>query len=165
MNRNILFKIIDILGKLLLAWYVFSTIRFYYTGQIIKGLQGLPQSFDEDPFILFVYLLLFLFISGISIFIFIPLLWRGKLSGFILSLMYWALGFHFSPLWLSMSEERRVEVIRNTSEPFVAYFNLTYLILSLLILVLFYFNLRAKRKEKVSSLQKTKLELQSNQAI
>ena len=165
MNRNKLFKIIDILGKLLLSWYVFSTIRYYYSGQIIKELNAIPQSFNEDPFILFLYLLLSLFISGFSVFVFIPLLWRGKLSGFILSLMYWAFGFHFSPLWVSMSEERRLEAIGNASEPFVLFVNLAYLILTLLILVLFYCNIRAKRKEKMSSLQKTKLELQSKQYI
>ena len=161
MNRNKLFKIIDILGKLLLGWYAFSTIRFYYSGKIIEVLNGIPQAFNEDPFIIFLYLLLFVFMSGFSVFLFIPLLWRGKLSGFILSLMYWAFGFHFSPLWVSMSEERRVEAIGSTSEPFIAFFNLAYLISTLLILVLFYINLRAKRTEGNRTLQKAKLELQT----
>ena len=161
MNRNILFKIIDILGKLLLGWYAFSTIRFYYSGKIIEVLNGIRQAFNEDPFIIFLYLLLFLFMSGFSVFLFIPLLWRGKLSGFILSLMYWAFGFHFSPLWVSMSEEKRAVIIGNIQEPMITYFNLAYLISTLLILVLFYINLRTKRTEGIRSLEKSKLELQT----
>jgi hypothetical protein len=91
-------KVIDVLGKCLLLWFVFSTCIYFYSGRFIGEIKMIPNMINWGFWDL-LYLIVQIPVESIGMFIVIPLLLKGNHLGLIFGLAYWLLGYFINPLW------------------------------------------------------------------
>jgi hypothetical protein len=92
-------RIIDILGKCLLGWFVFQTLQYFWTGLFLKEIEMVPYLFNGNFTWIGLYSLLSIPVAALGAFVLIPLLLRGYLSGLLVGLLYCAMGYFVNPLW------------------------------------------------------------------
>jgi hypothetical protein len=142
MNNKFINRCIDIAGKLLLAWFVFSTIRYFYYGSFIEELNMIPIMFRNGDMLLLIYVLFTMPVAAVGVFILIPLLFRGHIGGLIFGILYWAMCYPTNPLWFVVPHEMQVNA--NGSATAILWgINISFSIISLIIIVLFYFYRRS----------------------
>jgi hypothetical protein len=143
-------KLIDICGKIMLAWFVFSTIRYFYYGRFFEEIRMIPRLFNDSFYWLSVYTAIQVPFTAIGIFIIIPLLLKGHILGLILGILYWIMGYPTNPLWFIVPHQMQ---IGPSGGPAVIGLgiNIFYGIITLVVLVLFYFHRSAVFKRKKST--------------
>jgi hypothetical protein len=137
-------RIIDTTGKLLLAWMLFSTIRYFYTGRFIEQLNWIPKMIRAGDTLWLIYDLFQIPVAAIGIFLLIPLLFKGHVGGLVFGFIYWVMGCPTNPLWFIVPHELQVGPDGKATN-ILEIINYSYGILSLAILVAFYFYRRSLR--------------------
>jgi hypothetical protein len=145
--KNVYSKLIDICGKIMLAWFVFSTIRYFYYGRFFEETRMIPRLFNDGFYWLSVYSVIQVPFAAIGIFIIIPLLLKGHLLGLILGIIYWFMGYPTNPLWFIVPHEMQISPSGGPSVILIG-INIFYGIITLVVLVLFYFHRRAVFKRE-----------------
>jgi hypothetical protein len=125
----------------------FSPWRF------IEELRMIPKLFEDGHIFLFIHALIQVPVSSIEIFIVIPLLLRGHVSGLVLGLLYWVMGYYTNPVWFIVSREMQVTPDGNATV-MLSVINIAYSVISLLILVGFYFYHRIVNQSITNTLPK-----------
>jgi hypothetical protein len=97
-------KVTDILGRLLLVWYLIETIRYFWAGRFGVEVGQLKHSFAAPLTPCAAVASLQIAVAALGVFILIPLLWRGAWSGLIAGLLYWAWGYTTNPLQFMFPE-------------------------------------------------------------
>jgi hypothetical protein len=144
--KSIYNKFIDITGKVLLAWLVFSTIRYFYYGRFCEEIRMISRSFNSGFGWWSVYNIIQIPFAAIGIFIIIPLLLKGRILGLILGILHWAMGYPTNPLWFIVPRNMQIGPGgRATSILWVI--NTTYSIVTILILLAFFFYRRSMEKQ------------------
>ncbi len=108
MDNKYICTVIDIAGKIMLAWFVFSTIRYFYYGRFIEELRMLPRMLNDGQIFWFIYDLIKVPIASIGTFIIMPLLLKGNIWGLILGILHWVMGYPTNPLWFIVPYEIQV---------------------------------------------------------
>jgi hypothetical protein len=130
-------KLVDVFGKVMLGWFVFSTIRYFYYGRFGEEIRMILPSFHDGLYWWFVYRLIQVPFSAIGIFIIIPLLLKGRMLGLVLGVLYWILGYPTNPLSFIVPYKMQVDSSGGPSIILLG-INLFYGIITLVVLVLFY---------------------------
>jgi hypothetical protein len=148
--------IIDTAGKLMLVWLVFSTFRYFYTGRFIEEINLIPKMIRVGDNLWLIYDLFQIPVAAIGIFLLIPLLLKGHISGLILGFIHWAMGCPTNPLWFIVPHELQVGP-DGKATAILEIINYSYAILSLAILVAFYIYRRSLKTQAThnESLQPT----------
>jgi hypothetical protein len=142
MKNKFICRCIDFAGKLMLAWFVFSTFRFFYTGRFIEQLNWIPKMFRAGDYLWLFYDLIQIPIAAIGIFLLIPLLLKGHIGGLILGFIHWVMGCPTNPLWFIVPHELQVGP-DGKATAVLEIINYSYGIITLSILVAFYFYRRS----------------------
>jgi hypothetical protein len=140
-------KLIDICGKIMLVWFVFSTIRYFYYGRFFEEIRMIPRLFDEGFEWLAVYTTIQVPFAAIGIFIVIPLLLKGHILGLILGILHWIMGYPTNPLWFIVPKEMQISPSGGPSFMLIG-INIFYAIITFAVLILFYFHRRAVFKRE-----------------
>ncbi len=143
-------RLIDICGKIMLAWLVFSTIRYFYYERFFEEIRMIPRLFNHGFDWLAVYSVVQVPFAAIGIFIIIPLLLKGHLLGLILGILHWIMGYTTNPLWFIVPKEMQISPNGGPSAVLIG-INILYGIITLAILVLFYFHRRVVFKREKST--------------
>ena len=91
-------KTTDVLGRVLLGWYLIGAARYFWTGRFWVELGQLHHMFEAPMTMWTVLAPLQLCVAAVGVFVVIPLLWRGTWSGLIAGLLYWSWGYPTNPL-------------------------------------------------------------------
>ena len=142
-------NLIDICGKIMLAWFVFSTIRYFYYGRFFEEIRMISPLFNDSFDWLSVYRVIQVPFAGIGIFIIIPLLLKGHILGLILGILHWIMGYHTNPLWFIVPKEMQISPSGGSSVMLIG-INIFYGIITLAVVVLFYFHRRTILKREKS---------------
>ena len=92
-------KTSDLLRRVLLGWYVIETIRYFWAGRFGVEVEQLARTFEGPRTVWMVLAPLLIVVAAVSVFLLIPLLWRGAWAGLAIALLYWAWGYATNPLW------------------------------------------------------------------
>lgn len=79
--KNFYNRAIDVIGKIMLAWFVFATFIYFYSGRFVTKISSIWGPFSLWSF----YSIIQVPVAALGIFIMIPLLLKGNLWGIILS--------------------------------------------------------------------------------
>ena len=143
-------KLIDITGKILLAWLVFTTIRYFYIGRFFEEIRMISRQFNYGFDWFTVYNIIQIPFAAVSIFIIIPLLLRGHILGLILGILHWIMGYYTNPLWFIVSRNMQIDP-DGRATVMLSVINITYSIITILILFTFFFYRRSVRKRTQST--------------
>lgn len=129
----------------MLTWLVFSTIRYFYCGRFFEEIRMISRLFNDGFGWFSVYNIVQILFAAIGIFIIIPLLLKGHILGLILGIFHWVMGYPTNPLWFIVPRNMQIGSDgRATSILHVI--NITYAIVTVLILLTFFFHRRSMRK-------------------
>jgi len=101
-------KGLDIFGKLLLGWFVFSTLIYFWSGGFFTELEQILISGRTGSYWWAIQDIIRVFSAGFAVFLIFPLLLRGYWSGLFVALLYWVIGYFFNPLWFVFPQEWQV---------------------------------------------------------
>ncbi len=144
--KNFYRKAIDVIGKIMLAWFVFATFIYFYSGSFVTEITSIWSHFNLWSF----YSIIQVPVAALGIFIMIPLLLKGNLWGIILGVVHWGLGYPLNPLWYIFPRDLQINPTGGPSGMLVG-INIFYGGSSLLILVLFYLQRRVQSKSIIST--------------
>ena len=139
--KNFYNRAIEVIGKIMLAWFVFATFIYFYSGRFVTEFTSIWGSFSFLSF----YSIIQVPIAALGIFIMIPLLLKGNLWGIILGVVHWGLGYPLNPLWYIFPRDMQLNPTGGPSDMLVG-INIFYGAFTLLILVLFYLKRRSQSK-------------------
>ena len=141
---------IDICGKIMFAWLVFSTFQYLYSGGLWGSIKMLSQSPNHSvAWLLFGFFnVIQIILSTIGIFVIIPLLLKGRPLGLALGIIYSFIGSNINPLLYIVPEEMLATEPYNSPSWVLTTITLLYVIFTLGILLLFYLNRRVTRSSK-----------------
>jgi hypothetical protein len=142
-------KTIDVVGKGLLAWFVFETMRFFYYGRFLEEIRMIPRLFEFGNNLTAIYTILQIPIAAVGVFFLIPLILRGHLAGLLLGLLYWVMGYITNPLWFIVPFQYQVTAARKATSVLL-FINYFWAALTLLIIVAFYIHRRRLRTRSQS---------------
>jgi hypothetical protein len=142
-------KTIDLVGKGLLAWFVFETMRFFYYGRFLEEIRMIPRLFEFGNNLTAIYTILQIPIAAVGVFFLIPLILRGHLAGLLLGLLYWVMGYITNPLWFIVPFQYQVTAERKATSVLL-FINYFWAALTLLIIVAFYIHRRRLRNRSQS---------------
>jgi len=92
-------KTADVVGRLLLGWYLIGTARYLWTGRFQVEVGQLRHTFEAPTTVWTILAPLQICVAAVGVFMVIPLLWRGTWAGLIAGLLYWSWGYPANPLW------------------------------------------------------------------
>jgi len=150
MNKKIYSIVIDIAGKLMLAWFALSTFRYFYVGRFTEQLHYLSKVFRDGETLWFIYDIFQIPIAAIGIFLLIPLLLKGHVWGLVLGLLYLVMGYYSNPLWFVVPYEMQVRPDGQVTT-ILEIINYSYSIATLAILLAFYFYRRSLKIKHVQN--------------
>jgi hypothetical protein len=101
-------KGLDILGKLLLAWFVFSTLIYFWSGRFFTEVEQITISVRTGSYWWAIQDIIYVFSAGFAVFLMIPFLLRGYWSGLFIALLDWVIGYFFKPVLVRVSAEWQV---------------------------------------------------------
>jgi hypothetical protein len=101
-------KGLDIFGKLLLGWFVFSTLIYFWSGRFFTELEHILISARTGSYWWAIQDIIRVFSAGFAVFVMAPLLLRGYWSGLFVALLYWFIGYFFNPFWYVFPQEWQV---------------------------------------------------------
>jgi hypothetical protein len=101
-------KGLAIFEKLLLGWFVFSTLIYFWSGRLSTELENIPMSLRAGSYLWAIHGIILVFSAGVSVFLMIPLLLRGYWSGLFVGLLYWLFGNYVNPFWYVFPQEWQV---------------------------------------------------------
>jgi hypothetical protein len=142
MDNKYFCRSIDIAGKLILVWFFFSTFRYFYFGRFTEELRIIPKMFSSGDILWLTYTLFQVPIAAVGIVFLIPLLLKGHIGGLILGILYWIMGNITNPLWFIFPREMQVGS-NGSATAFLWGLNIAFSVVTLIILVLFYFYRRS----------------------
>jgi uncharacterized membrane protein (DUF485 family) len=137
-------KAIAVLGAALFAWFVFESVQFLYSGQLWDLGRTLPQFFHSSvP--LGLYVVFHMLTASLGAFVAIPLMRGGRSSGLVLGVAYRLSGNTINRL--SFPLPRALLVAQNNDPTVLAQaMDVLWLILSLAILLLYFFQRRIAKQ-------------------
>lgn len=138
-------QFIDVLGKCLLLWFIFSTCIYFYSGRFIEEIKMIPNLLNWGVWN-FVYSIIQMPVASIGVFILIPFLLKGHLFGLFMGLIYWFMGYFINPLWYIVPRDLQVTPDGKASSILWA-INILTSATYLIIIIAFYFYRRSLRKE------------------
>ncbi len=138
-------KIVDYLGKALLAWFIFETFRFIYYGRFLEMIRAVPLYFNRGIDLWGIYVTLQISVAAFGILIIIPFLLRGHILGLIVSLIYWVMGNITNPLWFVIPRELMISSDHKATSVLIIA-NYFWAGFTVVILVAFYLVRRSIRK-------------------
>lgn len=144
--RQQLQKAIDWIGKGLLAWFVFETIRFFYYGRFLEEIRMIPRLFEFGNNLTAIYTILQIPVAAVGVFFLIPLILKGHWTGLMLGLLYWVMGYVTNPLWFVVPFQYQVTAERKATSVLL-FINYFWAALTLLIIVVFYIHRRRLRTQ------------------
>ncbi len=147
MNNKYLCTAIDIAGKMILVWFVFSTVRYFYYGRFGEELNMIPKMLNDGQILWFIYDIFKVPIAAVGIFIIIPLLLKGNVWGLVLGICHWLMGYPTNPLWFVVPYEIQVG-IDGKATAILRVINYSYSIVTFIILIAFYFYRRSIKKHQ-----------------
>ena len=130
-------KFIDITGKLLLTWFVYSTFKYFYVGRFLEEIRMVKSSLSYGFDWFFLYGLFKIPVAAIGVFVLIPMLINGRISGLILGIIYWVMGYLINPLWFLVPKTMQIGPDGRASSLLIL-INIFYSLVSLLILFAFF---------------------------
>ena len=133
----------------MLAWFVFSTIRYFYYGRFFEEIKMISRLFNHGFEWSAVYIMIQVPFAAIGIFIIIPLLLKGHILGLILGILHWIMGYPTNPLWFIVPKEMQMSPSGGPSVTLIG-INIFYGIITLTVLI-FYFHRRALFKREKST--------------
>lgn len=92
-------KIIDVLGRCLLGWYLIQTARYFWIGRFGVEVGELKRTFEAPLTPWTVIAPLQIAVAAVGVFVLVPLIWRGAWAGLAAGLLYWAWGYATNPLY------------------------------------------------------------------
>jgi hypothetical protein len=98
MSKKIFITIYDLFAKLLLAWFVFQSFMYFYTGRFLEEIESLKH-FGRYSILLDIYSLIQIPVAAIGAVVLIPLILKGYKSGLVVGILYWIMGYIMNPLW------------------------------------------------------------------
>jgi hypothetical protein len=98
-------KTLDIFGKFLLGWFVFSTLLYFWSGGFFTELENIPMSVSTGSYWWAIHGIILVFSAGFAVFLLIPLLLRGYWSGLFIAILYWLFGNYVNPFWYMFPQE------------------------------------------------------------
>ncbi len=98
-------KGLDIVGKLLLGWFVFSTFIYIWSGRFFTELENIPMSLRAGSYWWAIHGITLVFSAGFAVFLMIPPLLRGYWSGLFIAILYWLFGNYVNPFWYVFPQE------------------------------------------------------------
>lgn len=131
----------------MLVWFVFSTVRYFYYGRFATELTMIPRMLNDGYIFWFVYDLFKVPIAAIGIFIIIPLLLKGNIWGLVLGVLHWVMGYPTNPLWFVVPHDMQVGP-DGKATVILSAMNISYGIVTFVILVAFYFYRRSIKLEQ-----------------
>ncbi|MCP4372809.1 MAG: hypothetical protein GY797_32595 [Deltaproteobacteria bacterium] len=137
---------VDVIGKIMLAWFFFATFVYFYSGRFYTEITSIWSHFNLWS----IYSIIQVPVASLGIFIMIPLLLKGSLWGIILGVVHWGLGYFLNPLWYIFPSDIQLNPTGGSSGMLVG-INIFYSAFTLLILVLFYLQRRAQSKLKLGT--------------
>ena len=141
-------KAIDIIGKLLLAWFIFETFLYFYTGRFLQQLSMVSDTFQSGFW--GIYNLIQIPVASIGVFTLIYLIYRGHISGLIIGVLYWIMGYITNPFWIILpSELQKTSTGEATS--LIIGLNYTWSILTLVIIFCFFLYRRSLRVKAIET--------------
>jgi hypothetical protein len=138
-------RCIDIAGKLMLAWFVVCTVRYFYGGRFSEQLNHVPPMFRDGDYAWLAYTLVQIPVASVGILILIPLLLKGRVWGLVVGLLYLVMGYHVNPLWFIVPRQLQVGPGGEVT-PLLFAINEGYAVLTSLLLPALYFCRRALLK-------------------
>jgi hypothetical protein len=142
MNNKYTNFIIDIMGKLMLAWFLFTTIRYFYSGMFIDEINKISQLFSHGEIVWLVYIVSQVIIATVGIIVLIPLLMKGHIGGLVLGILYWIMGNYTNPLWFIVPHKMQIDLSGKAINTLLA-INIIYSVVTLSVTVAFYFYRRS----------------------
>ncbi len=140
MKNKYVSRIIDIVGKLLLLWFLYSTCIYFYSGRLIQELKMISSLWNYSLWN-FIYTIIQIPVESIGIFILIPLLLKGHRLGLAFGIIYWFLGYFLNPLWYIIP--RNLQVSPDGSATTLLWtINIIISIMYIVIIMAFYFHRR-----------------------
>lgn len=136
---------IDVLGKCLLLWFIFSTCIYFYSGRFIEEIKMIPNLLNWGV-CNFVYSIIQIPVESIGVFVLIPFLLKGHLFGLFMGLIYWFMGYFINPLWYIVPRDLQVTPDGKASSILWA-INILTSATYLVVIIAFYFYRRSLRKE------------------
>jgi len=130
-------KTSDLLGRVLLGWYVIETLRYFGTGRFRVEVEQLPRTFEGPATLWMVLAPLQIAVAAVGVFVLIPLLWRGTWAGLVMGLLYWAWGYATNPLWLVIPSSRLASSSKGPTV-LLSLVSVAWIATSLMILVAFF---------------------------
>ena len=143
--RKQLLKTIDWIGKGLLVWFLFETLRYFYYGRFVEEVRMIPRLFDAGFSFMGLYSILQIPVAAIGAFILIPLLLKGHWGGLLLGILYWIMGYITNPFWFIVPYHYQVTPDRKVTSVLL-FINYFWAALTIIIIVTFYFYRRSLRK-------------------
>jgi len=144
-QKQPLLKGIDILGKILLAWFVFETFRYYYTGRFTEEIRMIPNIFNQGLDLLAIYNVIQIPVASIGVFILIPLIVNGHILGLMTAILYWIMGYVTNPLWFVIPRNLQITTDGKATSLLLG-INYFWSGFTLLLLITFYFSRRRLQK-------------------
>lgn len=144
-------KAIDIIGKCLLVWFLYETLLYIFTGNMIAQIKQVPFSLQSGATFWGIYTVIKIPVAAAGVFPLAFLILKGNIFSLLVGLAYWAMGNLINPLWYFMSRNMQVTPEGHPST-LLLFANYFWSGITLLILVVFYLHrksLRSARKESL----------------
>jgi len=142
LKNKYLLKVVDLSGKLLLAWYVFESFRYIYTSRFSSQISRV-MNLSFDSFDLWViYDLIQIPVASVGVIILIPFILKGHRAGLIVGILYWVMGCYTNPVWFILPNKW---LLSSNGEPslLLNYCNYSWSIVTISIIISFYFYRRS----------------------
>jgi hypothetical protein len=149
-KRHFIFAF-DIVSKLLLAWFVFQTLLYFYTGRFSVQI-GHLKHFGSESILMDIYTLIQIPVSGVGAIILIPLILKGHKSGLFLGILYWIMGYIINPLWYVFPRTMQVTASREPALLLII-LNILWSAITVLLMTAYYFYRRSLRLKTLSNKQ------------
>jgi hypothetical protein len=139
-NRS---SLITVLGTALFLWFVFESVQFIVSGQLLVLVRTVPALFRSSA-LSGIFIIFHIVMATLGAFVAIPLLRGGRTSGLVLGIAYRLSGNTIVPFSVPLSDAL---LITPANEPTVLSqgLNVLWLIVSLAVLLLYFFLQRQRQ--------------------
>lgn len=137
--------LITVLGTALFVWFVFESVHFVYSGQLMDLMRTLPRFFGSSS-LLGIYIVFHVIMSTFGAFVAIPLIRKGRLGGLVLGIAYSLSGNTMAPL--SFVLPARLLLLPSNEPTLLSQgIDVLWLIVSLAVLLLYFFLMRQRSSD------------------
>jgi hypothetical protein len=131
-------RVTDVLGRLLLVWYLIQTVRYFWVGRFGVEVGQLQHAIREPLTLWSLVAPLQIAVAALGVFLLIPLLWRGTWAGLVAGLVYWGWGYATNPLQFVIPHSYLVSSGEGPT-PLLWAVSFAWMVATLAVLVAFFF--------------------------